>query len=298
MTDLTKGVLAAVCSNILFAALFLYSTWMQPMSGTDVFAWRMVAMLAALAGLMSVTGGWHAGAEFVRQTGKNWRRWLLVLLPTPVLASQLWLFVWSPVNGEGVNVAMGYFLFPLAMMLCGRVWFNERLSKLQALAVALACAGVAWELLRSGAFSWTTVWVAGTYPVYYLLRRRLGVPSLVGLTIDLAVIAPVMSVYILTASDSLGQIAAQPVLMGFIVLLGVNSALAMHLNLYANSRLPVALFGMLSYLEPILLFVLSVTLLGERLAAGEWVGYALIWSGVCVMALNGWKRRGHKKHAV
>ena len=47
------------------------------------------------------------------------------------IASQLWLFVWGPVNGEGVNIAMGYFLFPLAMMLGGRIWFKERLNRLQ-----------------------------------------------------------------------------------------------------------------------------------------------------------------------
>lgn len=63
-------------------------------------------------------------AEFRRRIGKDWKRWLLVILPTPILASQLWLFVWSPVNGEGINVAMGYFLFPLAMMLVGRIWFK------------------------------------------------------------------------------------------------------------------------------------------------------------------------------
>ena len=55
-----------------------------------------------------------------------------------------------------------------------------------------------------------------------------------------------------------------PVLAGFVVLLGINSAVAMHLNLKANQLLPVAVFGMMSYLEPVLLFAVSVTFLGEQ----------------------------------
>ena len=147
MTNLSKGLLVAITSNALFAMLFLYGVWMQPMSGTEIFAWRMVAMLSALCVLMTMVNGWQAAARFANNIGRDWKRWLLIVLPTPIFASQLWLFVWGPVNGEGVNVAMGYFLFPLSMMLGGRIWFKERLNRLQTVAVVLACAGVACELV-------------------------------------------------------------------------------------------------------------------------------------------------------
>ncbi|MCP1659113.1 EamA family transporter RarD [Neisseria perflava] len=284
-----KGIAAAVSSNLLFAMLFLYSGWMQPMSGTDVFAWRMVAMVFALVGLMTVTRSWSAGWAFARLVGRDWRCWLLIVLPTPVFASQLWLFIWAPVNGEGLNVAMGYFLFPLAMMVAGRVFLKEKLNRLQTVAAVLACAGVACELLRSGAFSWTTVWVFGSYPLYYLLRRKLGVPALIGLLLDSLLILPFAAAYIATASSSLSVLAAHPLLWWLVALLGLNSALAMYLNLQANHLLPVALFGMLSYLEPILLFVIAVVWLGEPLQAEALAGYALIWAGLCVMVWNSWR---------
>ena len=173
------------------------------------------------------------------------------------------------------------------MMLGGRIWFKERLNRLQRVAVILACAGVACELVRSGAFSWTTVWVFGTYPFYYLLRRKLGVPSLIGLTFDLMMITPFALAYIVLATDTPAMIAAKPVLIFFIVLLGFNSAISMHLNLKANQLLPVAVFGMLSYLEPVLLFIVSIVWLGEPVQKGALIGYGLIWSGLCVMIVNG-----------
>ncbi|MCF7522225.1 EamA family transporter RarD [Neisseria sp. ZJ106] len=297
-----RGVAAAVLSNGLFSILFLYSMWMQPLSGTDVFAWRMIGMLFALLALMSLSRSWGAARSFAAGLGMNLRNWLPLLLTTPIIASQLWLFMWAPVNGEGINVAMGYFLFPLAMMLAGRIWLKERLNRLQSCAVLLAAAGVGWQLVHSGAFSWATLWVCGTYPVYYLLRRRFGIPSLIGLTIDLALIAPCMLVYILLSSESLAVIAAHPQLAVWIVLLGINSALAMYLNLQANQMLPVVIFGMLSYLEPILLFVLSVVLLNETVSSQDWIGYGLIWSGLCLLLLQGLlygiRQRCTNNHAV
>lgn len=286
-TATARGLLASVVSNVLFAVLFLYSGWMRPLSGTDVFAWRMVSMLLGLCALLSFMGKWGHAWAFIGSIGGNWKKWLLIMLPTPILGSQLWLFMWAPVNGEGIHAAVGYFLFPLVMMATGGLLFRERLNAWQWLAVALAVAGVACEVWRTGAFSWTTVWVFATYPVYYLMRRWQGVPALIGLTLDLLLIAPCALVYIVWHSNSLAVIAQNPHLMGFIALLGIQSALAMQLNLLASLMLPVTMFGMLSYLEPILLFVVSIVLLHEPVQAQALPGYALIWAGLCLMIWDG-----------
>ena len=71
MTRTQKGLAAAICSNLLFAALFLYSSWMQPMSGTDVFMWRMVAMLFGLLALLSLSRSWRQTAAFAQSLGKK-----------------------------------------------------------------------------------------------------------------------------------------------------------------------------------------------------------------------------------
>ena len=69
MPQTAKGVLAAVASNVLFAMLFLYSSWMKPMNGTDVFAWRMVGMLFALFALASLTHSWQGALNFAAGIG-------------------------------------------------------------------------------------------------------------------------------------------------------------------------------------------------------------------------------------
>ena len=93
---------------------------------------------------------------------------MLFLLGTLNAGSQFWLFMWAPVNGEGVNIAMGYFLFPLVMALLGRIWLKETLSTIQVIALCIAACGVAHELWRNQTFSWSSLWVCLVYPYYYL----------------------------------------------------------------------------------------------------------------------------------
>ncbi|MDO5640670.1 MAG: EamA family transporter RarD [Neisseria sp.] len=290
MSDMLKGVALGLFSQILFGVLYLFSHWMAPVSGTDVFALRMLMMLIGLWAIVLPAIGWRGMADFVRcHLGKNLKRWALMLTGTVIVAGQFWLFMWAPVNGEGVSVAMGYFLFPLAMVLAGRLVFGERLNALQAAALLLAAAGVAHELWQTQALSWASVAVFAVYPPYYLSRRAMGIPALQGLTVDLCLIAPPALAYLVWQGDALALVAAEPRYWLLLPALGLASAAAMFANLKANALLPVTVFGMLSYVEPALLFVLAVTVLGEPVAAGEYITYGLIWAGLALLALNGAK---------
>ena len=48
---LMMGVALAVLSNVLFGVLYAYSSFLAPLSGTQVFIWRMLAMWAKAVAL-------------------------------------------------------------------------------------------------------------------------------------------------------------------------------------------------------------------------------------------------------
>lgn len=298
MSLTAKGILAALVSNILFAMLFFYGTLLSPMAGTDIFAWRMVGMCIVMAITLTSFSMWKKIGAFALETGTNWRRWALIVLPTPIAAGQLWLFMWAPLNGRGVDVAIGYFLFPLAMMLGGMLFFGEKLARKQQIAVALAVIGVALEIRRTGTFSAATVFVFATYPVYYLLRRWQRVPVLVGLFIDFVIILPFVLMYIACFSDSPAMMRADAGLWVWVLVLGAHAVLAMLLNLLANAWLPVVLFGILSYLEPALLFLISILFLGEPLEWASLVSYAFIWAAIVVMMRHSWQAVSRKRRGL
>ncbi|WP_372844839.1 EamA family transporter RarD [Psychrobacter sp.] len=291
------GVMLAILSNVLFGVLYAYSSFLAPLSGTQVFIWRMLAMWAALIGYLVISGRLGLHLDKLKALGSA-KQWAWLLLPTPIFLSQFWLFMWAPVNGQGVQTAMGYFLFPLMMVVFGCVLFGEKLSRLQWLAVAFAAVGVGSEIVRTQSVSWATLWVCGTYPIYYILRRLQGIGAVTGLLVDLTIFVPFALAYLLfIAPSSLSLVGSSGFFIMMLAGLGVMSVLAMKANVDASQMLPMNLYGMMSYLEPALLFILAITVLGNPFESAMIYSYGLIWLGIVCLIAHGIRqlRRAHKQ---
>ena len=294
---LIMGVALAVLSNVLFGVLYAYSHFLAPLSGTQVFIWRMLAMWAALVGYLLISGRLGLHVNKIKNLGSI-KQWAWLLLPTPIFLSQFWLFMWAPVNGQGVQTAMGYFLFPLMMVVFGCVIFGEKLSRLQWLAVGFAALGVGSEIVRTQSVSWATLWVCGTYPLYYILRRLQGVGAITGLLVDLTIFAPFALAYLFfIAPSSLSVVGGSSFFIMMLAGLGVLSVLAMKTNVDASQMLPVNVYGMMSYIEPALLFILAITVLGNPFESAMIYSYGLIWLGIVFLIAHGvcQLRRAHKQ---
>ena len=294
---LILGVMLAILSNLLFGVLYAYSSFLAPLSGTQVFIWRMLAMWAALIGYLLISGRLGFYIDRLKALG-SLKQWAWLLLPTPIFLSQFWLFMWAPVNGQGVQTAMGYFLFPLMMVVFGCVLFGEKLSRLQWLAVAFAAVGVGSEIVRTQSVSWATLWVCGTYPIYYILRRLQGIGAVTGLLVDLTIFAPFALAYLFfIAPSSLSLVGNSGFFIMMLIGLGILSVLAMKTNVDASQMLPMNVYGMMSYLEPALLFILAITVLGNPFESAMIYSYGLIWVGIACLIAHGIRqlRRAHKQ---
>lgn len=278
------GVFLALLSNLLFASFYPYSGWLAPLSGTDVFVWRVILMCAVIFLYLLLSGQWSVVLADLRSYAKQ-KQLIWLVAPTPIMLSQMWLFMWAPLNGEGVAVAMGYFLLPLVLVLVG-CWLGEQLAGLQKLAVLLAGIGVGAEILQGGSLSWATFWVCLTYPVYYVARRKQGVRAVTGLFVDTLVFLPI-GLVLLVIKPSLTTQIGGVLMMAKVVGLGALSVAAFLANLQAMRMLPMSLFGMLSYLEPLLLFVVAITLLGEPVTGQMLFSYGFIWLGIVCLLVQG-----------
>lgn len=281
------GILLSVASSALFATMYYYATLMQPFDGDVVFAWRILMGLPMLALVVQRARGWGA----VRQAARDFSRGKFLgamIVCSLLLGVQLWLFVWAPLHGHALNVSMGYFLLPLVMVLVGRLFYREQLSTWQVWAVAFAALGVGHEWWRLGTVSWTTLLVALGYPPYFMLRRRLRVDALTSLWFDMFFLLPA-AVLVLQAqgAEVVRQFATYPRLILQVPVLGLLSAVSLAMYLAASRILPLSLFGLLSYVEPVLLFWVAFLLMGEPVAPAQWLTYIPIWIAVGLVAAEG-----------
>ncbi|MER2164942.1 MAG: EamA family transporter RarD, partial [Psychrobacter alimentarius] len=189
-------------------------------------------------------------------------------------------------NGFGLDVTLGYFLLPLMMIVIGRFFYQEYMSALQWIAALCAALGIGYDIVQYGSVSWVTLFVCLGYPPYYLLRRTLSVPPITGLLFDLTLLTPVVLAMLYMSGGF--SVAAQNMKFWYLLpLLGAFSALAMSLTMMASNKLPVSLFGALSYIEPMLLFVFSITILSQSLdEGGSLFMYGMITLALLVMIID------------
>lgn len=277
-----QGVLWSVLASCLFALIPAYVFWLAPLDGQAILAWRVVGTLPAV--LLLVVWRQRVAELFgeLRRVLREPLRLLLIALATALMAVQWWLFLWAPLQGQTLEMSLGYFLLPLTMVLAGRVFYGERLRPLQRIAVWVALVGVVHELWLTQAFSWVTLLVALGYPPYFMLRRHLQLQPLVGLTLEMLLLIPLALAYLLWLPDMAQVLLSKPALWLLLPGLGVLSAAAFVLYLSASRLLPFGLFGILSYVEPVLLFLLAWLWLGESLSWQSLLTYGPIWLAVLI----------------
>lgn len=294
-----KGIILSVGASFLFAVLYYYATLLEPLSGGAIFAWRIVLGLPALALVISQLKRWPEVVSVGKRLVTNWRFFVLMATCALLFGIQTWLFVWAPLHQKALDVSLGYFLLPLIMVLTGRLFYKEKLSIVQWIAVLFAASGVLHEFWRMYSFSWATALVAFGYPPYFMLRRYLSTSALTSLWFDfLFLLAPALYLLFAQESSLISQFLATPRFFWQVPLFGLISAIALVGYLSASRLLPLGLFGLLGYVEPILLFWVAFLLLGEPIAPQEWWTYIPIWIAVVLLALEGaWKLRSNGKAA-
>ncbi|WP_343682164.1 EamA family transporter RarD [Acinetobacter baylyi] len=280
-----QGVCLSVLASVTFGVLYFYTQLLTGFGSEQTFGWRMISTLPFLTLLMWMIGDLHYIKQVLTQIKKNpWFIWLLIV--SSVLVSlQLWLFLWAPMNGRGLEVSLGYFLLPLVLVLIGSLFYKEKLSRFQQIAVLLAILGVAHEIWQQGTIAWETALVAVGYSAYFFLRKKMKTDHLGGFWWDILIILPVAFYFAFMPTD-ISQPWSLSALVWIVAGLGFLSALGLGSYILASRFLPMVLFGLLSYLEPILLALVSL-MLGEKISSQEWLTYIPIWVAVLLLVIEG-----------
>lgn len=282
-----KGVALSILASCLFGLLYYYPVLLQPLSVVDIFCWRLLTSFPAIIVLILIEKQWSSiSALFIRIKDQPF---LLVglLFSSFLLTIQMLIFIWAPINGHGLSASLGYFLLPLSMVVFGQIFYKERLSIFQKIAVLLASIGVILEIYITGAFSWETAVIALGYPIYFMTRRKLQIEGIAGTFSDFFFIFIGCLIYFLLHYPCNQIISDLSHFHIFIPMLGIITAIAFAMYFVARRLLPLGLFGLLGYVEPVLLTIVSVLFLHESVSTKHILPYGLIWLSVCVLALEG-----------
>ena len=144
-----------------------------------------------------------------------------------------------------------------------------------------------YKVWQVGGLSPETMVVCLGFPAYFVVRKALKTEHIGGLLVDMLFMLPV-AVFILSESQAgVAVLWTATKLLLMVPLLGAVSAFSVACFVTAGQLLPLGIFGLLSYVEPILLVVVAL-LLGEKIALNEMPTYAGVFLAVLILAIGGW----------
>lgn len=282
----SRGVFLSISASFLFGLMYYFTSFLHPLSGEEIFGWRMALSVPMMTILMFGLKDWHLVQAILARLRSEPLLWIALPASSFLLGIQLLLFMWAPLHNLSLDVSLGYFILPLSLILTGRIVFGERLTRFQSIAAALGFLGIANELIQVGSLSWPALVINIGYPIYFVLRRKLRINNMGGLWFEALLTLPLALWFVWQGFDQQNPFTVNSNLWFLVAGLGLISTSALICHVMSSRYLPMGLFGLLGYVEPVLLVGVSL-LLGETIKDHEWLTFIPIWLAVGLLAAEG-----------
>ena len=185
---------------------------------------------------------------------------------------------------EIVQASLGYFILPLVSVVLGLVIFRERLRPMQFAAIAFAGAGVASLTWDAGVVPVLALAIALSFSVYGMIRKKVPVDGLVGVTVETIVLTPIALGYLVFIYCERGG-TEDVKTMSKLSVSGIVTAIPLLCFGQAARRLPLAMLGFMQYIAPSIQFLLAMWLFNEKIQ-GRWFNYILVWIALVVFSID------------
>lgn len=284
-----SGLAAALGAYVTWGFLPLYLILVSSVPPVEFVGWRIIFTLPLCLAIVAFR---KQGAQVIaalRNPGA-----LATLMASAALIGINWLvYVWAIQNEYVYAASLGYYINPLVNVLLGTVLLGEKLTRAQWSAVGLAACGVA--LLLGGALTtlWISLTLAFSFGTYGLLRKRVDVGALPGLTIEsILLLLPAAGIALWFAASPQGSsIDDTPALTAAIALGGALTAFPLLLFAIAARRMSYSTLGFIQFLAPSIVFILGLTVFDEELQPVQLACFVLIWAAIAIFVWDMWHRR-------
>lgn len=278
------GVCYGVAAYTWWGVVAIYFKAVAHVNPFEVLAHRVIGAALLLGLFMRVQGKWTAAFEALRN-----RRTVFTLLGSTALIAVNWfVFIWAVANNHLMEASLGYFINPLVNVFLGFVVLKERLRAWQWVSVALAASGVSYLTYAMGALPLIALVLAGSFAMYGLLRKTVGVDALTGLTFETTLLWP-LAVGFVVWLEVRGNLAFAHVSRRTDVLLSIGGIVtAAPLLWFSNAarRLRLSTLGFLQYIAPSMQFMLAVLIFGEPFERMHAISFGLIWAGLTAFSIE------------
>lgn len=284
-SDAQFGLFAAIGAYTLWGFLPLYFKILENVPPLTMLTQRMAWSVPTGLLLVVLAGRWKDFA-FIFKTPRT----LGLLILSGALMGCNWLiFIWAVQNERILEGSLGYFINPLFSFGLAAIFFGERFSRLQIMAIVLATIGVINQTIVVGQFPWVAISLCVTFGFYGVIRKNVVVDSRAGFLLEVLLLFPFAIAYLIYVWTHGGAPIADTTRDSVLVSLsGVVTAAPLILFALAAKRLRLSTVAIMQYIGPTIQFCVGLYF-GEAFTQGHAITFGFIWVGVLLFCVSAWQ---------
>ena len=210
---------------------------------------------------------------------------IILLLFTGLLVSINW-FTWlySISINNMLDASLGYYIFPIFSVFLGRIFLKEKINRNKIIAIILVFISIFYLLFEFKNIPWIGLIVAITFSLYSLIRKKIDIPSDLGLLLETLLLSPIAIIlfYFLVLNNTNVFSFNNPELSFYLFFAGFMTLVPLFMYIKGFKLIGIGPASMIFFLTPTAQFFLSIFYLGQPLDTDKFISFLFIWVAVLI----------------
>jgi len=227
-----------------------------------------------------IYGKWNETFNII----KNIKITFFLILSSVLIVTNWFTWIYAVTVNKLIDAAFGYYIFPILSVFFGILFLKESHNKMKLIAIGLVIIAVFYLLIDIKSTPWIGLIVAFTWSFYTLIRKKINVPTDLGLFIESAFMTPfaLIAFYFITKNGN-NYFSLNDMSMSFwLFLAGANTLIPLGLYLYGSSLAGLGPAAMIFFLAPTGQFLLGFYYFNESLDLNKLISFVIIWIAVAI----------------
>ncbi len=280
------GIVSILAASIIWGLSGLFYKALAHVPPMEVLAHRTLWSLLFFGVILAFRG--RFGAVFAALKSARTVAYLAI---AAVMISLNWGgYITSIQFNYALEASLGYYFFPLMVVLLAALLLGERFSTGQGLALVLMGLAVATLTFGLGAPPWIALFLASTFGIYALIKKQVNAGPMVSVFIEVLLLSPLAAVWLFGAHSYGWSTVARP--SGWfganmqdtvlLILTGPMTAGPLILFSYAAQKVRLSTVGLTQYLNPTLQFGVAALIFSEPVTRWHAIALPLIWAALAL----------------
>ncbi len=284
MNNEKKGTIYAILAFTFWGLVPIYFKLVSNVDAFEILIHRILWSILFLS-LLLFTGKSFESFIFILKDKKK----LKILFLSAILVSVNWLtFIWAIANNKIVEASLGYYINPLISVFLGYIFFNERMTKQQIIAIILAFLAIMYQVYSLGNLPIISLILAFSFAFYGLVRKKIQVESVSGLLIETLLISPFALIYLAYLIKTNQNAFAIPLnsISWLLISAGLITIIPLIWFNLAATKISMMKLGFLQYIGPSLSFLLAIFVYNEPLNLNKLITFIMIWVALVIFSVR------------